>query len=255
MNSFDILSRSTPLHHRLFLEASAGTGKTFTIEHLVIRLLLESDFQLEQILLVTFTRAATRELKVRIRSSLEKIRAGELNFDYLKNLTPLQRAKIDETLAAFDQAQIFTIHGFCHWLLQKFAFEAAVGLELKPWEEKDMTWEVLEFLRSCRCLTVQQQNRLLSAFRQDPARLKTLITSSDEPSPPTAEQLLQALNDRLAHLPSFSVQEAFLELRPHYKGMTPPEFDSQVGLFNEAVHRKSFSPPNGTFSLERKNYG
>ncbi len=95
MNSFDILSKAVPLQRRLFLEASAGTGKTFTIEHLVIRLLLETDYTLDQILVVTFTRAATRELKVRIRANLERALSLE------------HKEKLKNGLLTFENAQIF----------------------------------------------------------------------------------------------------------------------------------------------------
>src|ERR1700730_12355019 len=66
------------------VEASAGTGKTYTIEQLVLRLLLERKVPLEQILLVTFTEKATGELKTRLRTALEsRLRA------YSAALSPL----------------------------------------------------------------------------------------------------------------------------------------------------------------------
>lgn len=63
--TFDVLSRDLNVFDHHFLEASAGTGKTFAIEHIVTRLLIEGkpSFSIEQILVVTFTRAAARELK------------------------------------------------------------------------------------------------------------------------------------------------------------------------------------------------
>jgi exodeoxyribonuclease V beta subunit len=235
MSSFNILQRTTLLQPRLFLEASAGTGKTFTIEHLAIRLLLETDFQLEQILIVTFTRAATRELKMRIRSSVEKIKNGDVEFDYLQDLTEAQRAKIVDALATFDQAQIFTIHGFCLRLLQEFALEAGVGLQLTPWEEKEKMWEALEFLRSSACLTPQQQRRLLGSFRGDAEKLiQAVATSSEEEAPKSAQALLAEVNSKLS---PFALSEAFTELRPHYKGMTAQEFEEQTALLDQALQR------------------
>jgi len=65
---------STPLEGINLIEASAGTGKTYTIATLVIRLLLENDLSIHQILVVTFTEAATTELKDRIRKRLEQMR-------------------------------------------------------------------------------------------------------------------------------------------------------------------------------------
>ncbi len=56
-----------PLQGQILIEASAGTGKTYTIGLLSLRLLLERGLSVDQILVVTFTRAATEELRGRIR--------------------------------------------------------------------------------------------------------------------------------------------------------------------------------------------
>lgn len=238
MSSFDILSRATPLQRRLFLEASAGTGKTFTIEHLVVRLLLETDLTLEQILVVTFTRAATRELKVRIRANLEKTLSGEQTFDYLTGLSDTQRDKIKTALLAFERAQIFTIHGFCHRLLQEFAFEAFVGLELQEWEEKEEKWALLEFLRTSHHLTPQQMKRLLGFFRNDIDKLvEKLLSLSESEEVPSAEMLLVEANKNLSKIPSFCVSREFEEVRTHYKGMTSIDFPLQATLLDQALQR------------------
>ena len=100
------------------IEASAGTGKTYTIENLVVRLLKEDpDLNLENILLVTFTEKATSELKHRIRSKIESILAGD------PELTATVRKRLIQALDTFDNAAITTIHGFCHTLLKAFPFE------------------------------------------------------------------------------------------------------------------------------------
>src|SRR5688572_25004248 len=80
------------------IEASAGTGKTYTIEQLVVRLLVENNIDLENILVVTFTEKATGELKTRLRQRLEQSLA--------ESPLPILRRCLD----AFDQAPIFTIH-------------------------------------------------------------------------------------------------------------------------------------------------
>lgn len=117
MTSFNILDPSLNIFQNYFLDASAGTGKTFAIEHLFVRLITEGDAPLtiDQILAVTFTRKAAREMKNRIRSNLE-------NF-----LEPSDR--VQAALICFDEAQIFTIHGFCTQALSEFPFEAEVGFE------------------------------------------------------------------------------------------------------------------------------
>ncbi len=121
------------------VEASAGTGKTYAIGMLVLRALVELHVPIEKILIVTFTKAATEELKARIRARL--VEAREL----LKDEVELEAGKVDKTLldwistindhqAAFnllqlalydiDRAGIFTIHGFCQRMLMEQALES-----------------------------------------------------------------------------------------------------------------------------------
>ena len=65
---FDLLH--SPISGRILVEASAGTGKTYTIAALVVRLIVEKQLEIESILVVTFTEAATAELRDRIRRRL-----------------------------------------------------------------------------------------------------------------------------------------------------------------------------------------
>ena len=62
----------TPLEGANLIEASAGTGKTYTVTGLFLRLLLEKDLGVRQILVVTFTEAATEELKGKIRKKIRE---------------------------------------------------------------------------------------------------------------------------------------------------------------------------------------
>ena len=64
--SFDCVAADLKLLGHHLLEASAGTGKTFAIENIYTRLILEEKFSVEDILVINFTKAATRELKRRI---------------------------------------------------------------------------------------------------------------------------------------------------------------------------------------------
>lgn len=125
-----------PLEGVNLLEASAGTGKTYSIQNLVLRLLLEKEFPLESILLVTFTRAATAELRGRILKIIHQallFLSGELQEEEdRKRLGPLlanadpekSRKLLRKALADFDRASIFTIHGFCQKVLSDQAFES-----------------------------------------------------------------------------------------------------------------------------------
>ncbi len=106
------------LSRHALIEASAGTGKTYTIENLVVRLLKEeADLDMEHILLVTFTEKATSELKNRIREKIER------TLDEGVTLERSVRGKLTDALDNFDNANITTIHGFCHTLIKEFPFE------------------------------------------------------------------------------------------------------------------------------------
>jgi len=130
--NFDLLN--SPLEGTSLIEASAGTGKTHTITGLFLRLVLEKGLVVNEILVVTFTEAATEELKDRIRTKLwEAIGAfsgGRDDDAWLNGLlrktknpkTALRR--LNEALRSFDQAAIFTIHGFCRRMLHENAFES-----------------------------------------------------------------------------------------------------------------------------------
>ncbi|HEX3803018.1 MAG TPA: UvrD-helicase domain-containing protein [Solirubrobacteraceae bacterium] len=116
------------------LEASAGTGKTFTIAALAARFIAEGAVTLDQLLLVTFTRIATSELRERVRErlvvteeELARVAAGTLptRIDDVIDLlaaAPLEtvrerRARLAHAIANFDAATIETTHGFCQKVL------------------------------------------------------------------------------------------------------------------------------------------
>src|SRR3569832_1465746 len=242
MNSFDILSKEPSLQSRLFLEASAGTGKTFTIEHLVVRLLLETPIQLNEIVVVTFTRAATRELKERIRSNLEQVALETALHPYLQGLTELQKNKIQVALKDFDTAPIYTIHGFCSHLLAHFALEAGVGIKLSEWTREEEEWEVKEFLRTQSSLSPGQIKKLLGSVQYDLQRLiEKLLHFSHSSSIPSSEQLLEEVQSKLLHIAPFSVVAEFERIRPSYKGMTSEDFAVQAADVERALAEKQLS--------------
>jgi len=147
LTTFNVLAQESEILGKKILEASAGTGKTFAIEHIVLRLLLENDTPLtiDQILVVTFTKAATKELKFRIRENIEnaiqfleeKNTNNEKIFEYLKPFLgkkdPLM--KLHNAIALFETAQIFTIHSFCFKALKEFALDADVLINLEEENE------------------------------------------------------------------------------------------------------------------------
>lgn len=204
---FNILDRKQPIHQHHLIEASAGTGKTFTIENLVVRLLIEgtekkAPLNLDQIAVVTFTRAATRDLRNRIRTSLLNVKAILLQF-YRDNTVPthcpdylvphLEQGsssllkKIDETLSLYDQANIDTIHGFCAKMLSRYPLEAHQTVPEKstePQSYRDFVHRAIgEFLRneiSSAKYTPGQLKRLLNASRGNIGQLQEKLLSTVE---------------------------------------------------------------------------
>jgi exodeoxyribonuclease V beta subunit len=133
-----------PLSGTTLIEASAGTGKTHSITTLYTRLLLEAELNVDQILVVTYTNAATAELRARIRRRLhDLLRAfdGETPEDEVQRrfvekrlaagLASRDRGRLLAALHGFDLAAIFTIHGFCQRMLQEHAFESGVAFDIE----------------------------------------------------------------------------------------------------------------------------
>ncbi|WP_312842691.1 exodeoxyribonuclease V subunit beta [Stutzerimonas nitrititolerans] len=133
-----------PLHGSRLIEASAGTGKTFTISALYLRLVLghggEQAFAREllppEILVVTFTDAATRELRDRIRARLvEAARVfreeaegddllHQLRADFPPERWPACACRLDIAAQWMDEAAVSTIHGWCQRMLREHAFDS-----------------------------------------------------------------------------------------------------------------------------------
>ncbi|MGK0362411.1 MAG: exodeoxyribonuclease V beta subunit, partial [Bradymonadia bacterium] len=127
-----LLSR-IPADKHAVIEASAGTGKTYTIEHLVVDRVV-SGVPLDEILVVTFTEKATGELRARIRQLVTDVLATPPNAEPEKphwRIDAVVRQRLEDALFAFDRAPIYTIHGFCHRVLSDMAFESGQLFELE----------------------------------------------------------------------------------------------------------------------------
>jgi exodeoxyribonuclease V beta subunit len=120
--------RRIPRDNHSVIEASAGTGKTHTLEHLVVDLILSGACTIEQILVMTFTEKATAELRARVRSVLERLIGGDAAAqrpgDDVVRLDDAGHKRIRDALSAFSRAPIFTIHGFCRRVLGDLAFDS-----------------------------------------------------------------------------------------------------------------------------------
>ena len=211
--SLDLLGLE--LEGNQLIEASAGTGKTWTNCALVLRLLVERGLRVREILVVTFTKAATAELKARIRARLVDMRrviarmtngsspsvlcppssarcvadafasryAEEIRAGRVPGVDAQQaRHAVDRALAEFDEAAIFTIHGFCQRALAEVPFAAGLPFAFEVAED-DAEWlerAAADFFRS----------RIASA-EFEPAVVRALRSSA------SPEVLARALKARL----------------------------------------------------------
>lgn len=152
---------TTPIEGHMLLEASAGTGKTYSLMRVLLRLLVEKGIELDRILVVTFTNAATDELSSRLRSNLteliEQIRLkknGSFNdlldsWEEKKYCSAEILEKLQTALNKIDDAAIFTIHGFCQRILQDFVFSSKGNYDFEIGDDSDAKDKALTtFLRT-----------------------------------------------------------------------------------------------------------
>ena len=118
------------------IDACAGTGKTFTIEHIVVDLILSGAARLDQILVVTFTEKAAAELRSRIRATIEAVlsgsSAGATHASQRRQLGNDERQRLTAARFSFHHSPIHTIHSFCRRMLTELAFDSGVrfGMDL-----------------------------------------------------------------------------------------------------------------------------
>ena len=188
-----------PLHGHRLIEASAGTGKTYTIANLYLRLLLGHGSENSkavrplspnEILVVTFTEAATQELRQRIRA---RIHLAQLVFSHQKplpekdlllqqlfNETPDHKQATKKLMASerqMDEASIFTIHGFCHRMLNQHAFEsgALFNLTLTTDENQLLNQATTDFWRKTFYNIPSHKAEIIYQYWKTPAKLLATV--------------------------------------------------------------------------------
>ena len=161
MREFDV--RTIDLSGKNLVEASAGTGKTYAIGILVLRLLLEKKIRIEEILMVTYTNAAVDELELRIRKFISDaiLHVRDISIcseEHIKNIIEKsirdngheQTLKLlNEATEFLDETSVFTIHGFCKKVLTDFAFENSMLLNTEIIDDQSRLIEdaVIEYWR------------------------------------------------------------------------------------------------------------
>ncbi len=241
------------------IEASAGTGKTWNICALYLRLLLEKQLPVQQILVVTFTNAATAELRERIRSRLidvlQYLPAGAAApaDPFVSSLVASLEARdiarstigarLELALQTFDEAAIFTIHGFCQRALSDAPFAAGMPFasELVPDDAELRLMAVHDFWR-----------RHISGGDLPLALAHYLVLSQDTPAK-FATLLQRHAQKTQAHVrwatgidgafddTSAALQHAYDEAVTHWQGHAP-----QI----EALLRASLTELNGNIYKE-----
>lgn len=138
------------------IEASAGTGKTYNIASLYVRALIEAGKTVDEILVVTYTEAATKELRDRLmrrlRDSIRVLEGAVAGSDsFLSQLKEQIRDsekaadRLKRAVRSFDEAAIYTIHGFCRHALQDRAFESGAPFEAELiGDDSDLVREIIE---------------------------------------------------------------------------------------------------------------
>jgi ATP-dependent helicase/nuclease subunit A len=118
------------LDQNLFVEASAGTGKTYELEHRVVNLFKDPKRRIApaRIAIITFTNKAAAELKYRVRHALETA---------LHNATPAERPALEEKLSHLEEARISTIHSFCLELLREMPVEFGIDPKVQVLDEEE----------------------------------------------------------------------------------------------------------------------
>jgi exodeoxyribonuclease V beta subunit len=118
-----------PTQGRHLIEASAGTGKTHNLMQLAIKMLRNEGVQAEELVLMTFTRASTRELRARLRE--------ELTTAIHRPNNPVQQSRIQGAIRHLNQVTILTIHGFAMQVLRDLG--PSVGIHPRPMNEQTDT--------------------------------------------------------------------------------------------------------------------
>ena len=155
VNQFDSLkigsNESFNPSKSLCIEASAGTGKTYTIQQIVARLINDGT-PLDKILIVTYTEKAAGELKDRIRKKIEEVlETQKLNKDNKEDVeyNQVKDARLfSEALREVDNAPIFTIHSFCQKTLRENAYDAGRPFDMAMIDENFVEGIVAEWARS-----------------------------------------------------------------------------------------------------------
>ncbi|WP_375753015.1 exodeoxyribonuclease V subunit beta [Vibrio sp. HN007] len=248
-----------PLHGARLIEASAGTGKTFTIAGLYLRLLLghgstetrhREPLTVDQILVVTFTEAATAELRDRIRARIHDARIAFMRHESSDPvIKPLLEEVEDHSWAAktllnaerqMDEASVYTIHGFCQRMLTQNAFESGSRFnnEFVTDESQLKTLVVSDYWRKSFYTLSHQLTSLVRGYWDSPKALLSAISPylTGSPLTLTVEPMRGDLES--LHLANLKLVDDFKQLWLQH------ESDVAVTINESDVSKRSFTKKN-----------
>ncbi|MEN8257331.1 MAG: exodeoxyribonuclease V subunit beta [Thermodesulfobacteriota bacterium] len=278
------------------IDASAGTGKTYTITALVVRLLLEERLTIQEILVVTYTEAAATDLRVRIREMLVAARSCFSGYGcHEEFLAKLYAVVADHDQACrdlacalndFDEAAIYTIHGFCQRMLKENGLESATLFDVELVADlSDIHWQVVcDYWRQSmqgrgpfflhylnERLSPEKLQQLLKNSRPGlticPADSETMLLPEHEEDflrlyeegtrlwPQAAGEVAKTLADPALKGNKFqkkSVAKWLLAITAYFNGelLLPPDFLAKVTQenLNQGV-KKNCQPPSHAFCI------
>jgi exodeoxyribonuclease V beta subunit len=234
------------------IEASAGTGKTFSLAGLILRLILEEHLPISEILAVTYTVAATKELKDRVRQRLHEalgdLRRGETEDEivrrFLKTGDVAAGARgLDLALQSFDEAQVFTIHGFCQRVLHDHAFESGMSFDADLVTDATPLFEQVarDFWRLKFQAAAPLIPALMLAWQQSPQSwVKLLDQTRNHPDLVLIPPALPKLFDQLE-----------MEIRQAFENVCAEWRSNQLGIQKLLEHDSGLSRNQTAFPPER----
>lgn len=258
MNKLDLLT--FPLEGRNLIEASAGTGKTYTIAALYLRVLIEQRCHPRQILVVTFTKAATHELRERIRElikqALKYLQQLELQEQkvneqatedivkqilatYPEDILMEIRQHLQDSIIAMDESAIFTIHGFVQRMLAENAFESGNLFDIQLIEDdgKFLQSACNDYWRKLQTSLDNEDLDLLTQNWNTPEQLKYEVASILRRSD------LAIIPDKVAYA---AVKREFKELYAHGRRLWNDAAEIISGVLAESLNnghcKKSYKP-------------
>ena len=243
ISDFDVLKHPLKAGRQNLIEASAGTGKTTALENLVLRLIIDGleqpdgtlrRLEMSEILLVTFTEAATSELIQRVRANIlralelfknqELDTADDIVAQILSNSLQSGRAENEIVLALrmallnFDENAISTIHGFCQKMLSNFTFESKsrFNLELITDDRSYRDEVVNDYWRiNFYNISSKLEKRIFKTAKWEPQVLRKLLDRVQS-SPATEIDSLADLGGRKAVLSE--MQKLYTEFEQYCAG-------------------------------------